>query len=49
MSKAFIKAMEERLREVNEEGFTAEHDGAYIQGTLATAAECYARAAKLVL
>jgi hypothetical protein len=43
MSKAIIKAFEERLRQINEEGFTAEHDDAYTQGQLASAAECYAR------
>ncbi|WP_339884270.1 hypothetical protein [Vreelandella maris] len=49
MSKAIIKAMEERLRQIDDEGFTGEHDDAYIQGTLSNAAECYARAAKLML
>ena len=42
MSKAIIKAMEERLRQVNEEGFTAERDDQYSSGELATAAGCYA-------
>ncbi|MGV2930190.1 hypothetical protein ACE3G8_04110 [Vreelandella venusta] len=49
MSKAIIKAFEERQRQISEEGFDAAHDDAYVQGTLANAAECYARAAKLTL
>jgi len=42
MSKAIIKAMEERLRQVSEEGFTAERDDQYNSGEMATAAGCYA-------
>lgn len=49
MSNAIIKAFEERQRQINEERFDAAHDDTYVQGTLATAAECYARAAKLTL
>lgn len=45
MSKAFVMAMAERLRQVNGEGFDAAHDDAYAPGTLAAAGECYARAA----
>lgn len=49
MSKAIIKAMEERLRQINEEGFTASHDDCYTQGQLAAAAACYACIAEDVL
>lgn len=42
MSKAIIKAFEERLRQINEEGFTAERDDQYSSGEMATAAGCYA-------
>ncbi|MGP5325966.1 hypothetical protein [Vreelandella titanicae] len=41
MSKAIIKAMEERLRQINEEGFTAEHDDVYKDGQLVSAASAY--------
>lgn len=44
MSKAIIKALEERLRQINVEGFTAAHDDCYTQGQLAAAAACYAQA-----
>lgn len=42
MSKAIIKAFEERLRQVSEEGFSAEHDDCYTLGQLSAAAACYA-------
>lgn len=41
MSKAIIKALEERLRQINEEGFTAEDDDTYVQGELSQAAIAY--------
>ncbi|BBI51058.1 hypothetical protein HORIV_34790 [Vreelandella olivaria] len=49
MSKAIIKALEERLRQINVEGFTAAHDDCYTQGQLAAAAACYACIAEDVL
>lgn len=49
MSTAIIKAVEERLRQINEEGFTAAHDDCYTQGQLAAAAACYACIAEDVL
>lgn len=42
MSKAIIKAFEERLRQINEEGFSAEHDDNYADNELAAAASAYA-------
>ncbi|WP_438454967.1 hypothetical protein [Vreelandella venusta] len=42
MSKAIIKAMEERLRQINEEGFSSAGDDQYSQGELAAAAGSYA-------
>ncbi len=42
MSKAIIKAFEERLRQINEEGFSAQGDDQYIEGQLAAAAGSYA-------
>lgn len=49
MSKAIIKALEERLRQINVEGFTAEHDDCHTEGQLAAAAACYACIAEDVL
>lgn len=46
MHTAIIKALEERLRQINEEGFTAERDDQYLKGELAYAAACYSFAAK---
>ncbi|WP_198362320.1 hypothetical protein [Halomonas sp. KO116] len=45
MSKAIIKALEERQRQINGEGFTAEDDDQYKQGELVQAAVAYALAA----
>ena len=42
MSKAIIKAMEERLRQINSEGFTATHDDNHTYGEIAVAAAAYA-------
>ncbi|WP_249976112.1 hypothetical protein [Vreelandella olivaria] len=42
MSKAIIKAMEERLRQIDEEGFTAKHDDNNTDGKMAIAAAAYA-------
>jgi|TARA_R110001583_G_scaffold72563_1_gene203002 hypothetical protein len=41
MSKAIIKALEERLRQIYVEGFTAEDDDTYVQGELSQAAIAY--------
>ncbi|MBT2788084.1 MULTISPECIES: hypothetical protein [unclassified Halomonas] len=49
MSNVIIKALEERLRQINEEGFSAAHDDCYTQGQLAAAAACYACFAEDVL
>lgn len=46
MHTAIIKGLEERQRQINEEGFTAELDDQYIKGELAYAAACYSFAAK---
>ena len=46
MHTAIIKALEERQRQINEEGFTAERDDQYLKGELAYAAACYSFAAK---
>lgn len=46
MHTAIIKALEERQRQINEEGFSAELDDQYIKGELAYAAACYSFAAK---
>tara|TARA_R110002051_G_scaffold309855_3_gene382724 strand:+ start:508 stop:735 length:228 start_codon:yes stop_codon:yes gene_type:complete len=45
MNTAFIKALEERQRQINNEGFTADHDDQYQQGELVSAAVAYALAA----
>lgn len=42
MSKAIIKAFEERQRQINEEGFDAALDDHYVQGQLTQAAIAYA-------
>lgn len=42
MHFAIIKALEERQRQIHEEGFTAEHDDQNKPGTLLWAAGCYA-------
>lgn len=42
MSKAIIKAFEERQRQISEEGFDAARDDQYIQNELSAAALCYA-------
>ncbi|MCC5904129.1 MAG: hypothetical protein JJT87_19630 [Halomonas sp.] len=49
MSKAMVKALEERLRQINEKGFTAQHDDGYTQGQLAAAAASYACIAEDIL
>ena len=49
MSKAIIKAFEERLRQINEEGFTAEHDDKHMHGELSEAAGAYALVASDML
>jgi len=41
MSKAIIKAMEERLRQVSEEGFDTAHDDEHRDGEIAAAAASY--------
>lgn len=38
---------EERVRQINKEGWTAEHDDEYIDGELAQAAACYAHPDKI--
>lgn len=42
MHTAIIKTLEERQRQIHEEGFTAEHDDKYVHGDLAAAAASYA-------
>lgn len=49
MHTAIIKALEERQRQINEEGFTAERDDQYSTGELAKAAASYATAAHFSL
>ncbi|WKD28622.1 hypothetical protein NDQ72_01360 [Halomonas sp. KG2] len=47
--QVFIKAHEERLRQINEEGFTLEHDDQWKSGQLSSAAHCYARIASMAI
>lgn len=42
MHTAIIKALEERQRQINEEGFGPDHDDEYVDGDLASAASAYA-------
>ena len=42
MSQAQIDIFEERRRQINEEGWTTEHDDQHVWGELAAAAACYA-------
>jgi hypothetical protein len=42
MSKAIEDVIAERKRQVEVEGFTTDHDDAYMRGELAKAAACYA-------
>lgn len=46
MHTAIIKTLEERQRQIHEEGFSAEHDDDHTNGQLAYAAACYAFATK---
>lgn len=41
-SRAARDVLDERARQVSEEGFTAEHDDQHLRGELARAAACYA-------
>ncbi|MFI7786913.1 hypothetical protein EN46_26500, partial [Citrobacter amalonaticus] len=43
MPAAWYDIMSERLRQINVEGYTPEHDDGYDGGELAGAAVCYAR------
>ncbi|MFI7786924.1 hypothetical protein EN46_26570, partial [Citrobacter amalonaticus] len=43
MPAAWYDIMSERLRQINVEGYTPEHDDAYDGGELTRAAACYAR------
>ena len=43
MIKALQDIKEERERQVNQEGWTTEHDDEHTDGSLAKAAACYAR------
>jgi hypothetical protein len=45
MSTALSDVMAERLRQINEEGWTPAHDDAHSNGELARAAACYATSA----
>lgn len=45
MHNAIIKALEERQRQISEEGFTAERDDQYTKGELSSAGALYAEAA----
>lgn len=42
MNEAMDDVLTERMRQINGEGFTAEHDDKHRPGTLAQAAACYA-------
>lgn len=46
MNTAIIKALEERQRQINEEGFIADRDDEYVSGELAEAAICYTEAVR---
>ena len=45
LSRAEIDALEERRRQVDQEGWTAEHDDRHDKGQMARAAACYALSA----
>lgn len=45
MSKALIDVMMERTRQIDEKGWTAEHDDEHTSGELAKAGACYALSA----
>lgn len=49
MHTAIIKTLEERQRQIHEEGFSAEHDDHYKEGELAECAAAYATAASTSL